>query len=295
MVFISHSKNDKVLVQEIIKELKIKGVNVWDDRKIKSGTSWKKAIFKAITESSAMIIFLSKSYIESPMCRMEAFLAQCYGVKIIPVMIKEECWSELHGYSELSLMSDFSVLNLVNNQMFGLKKSKQEQLNELVQTIKGDKLERFKNCDLFISYRAQDAIYATKIAQDLYNSKKIKTWIATLAYEIGENWQKGQWEALMNVKGLIVILRKEISESEYIRKEILVALTRGIPIYPVLIDSPEIGSNNFLRELNTTLDDTKSFEMRELNEIQWFYPNKPNYESMLDEIVENHNEKDNVI
>jgi hypothetical protein len=192
-------------------------------------------------------------------------------------------------------MRDLSILNLVNNQIFGLKLSKQEQIRKLIQTIKGEDFERFKNCDLFISYRAQDAIYATRLAKDLYNLKNIKTWIATLAYEIGENWQKSQWKALMNVKGLIVILRKEISVSEYIRKEILVALSRGIPIYPVLIESPDIESIDFRRELNNILDDTKSFEMRKLNEINWFFPNEPNYEAMLDEITSSYNANRHVV
>lgn len=284
MIFISHSRDDKEQVQSIIELLKKNEIIVWHDKNIKSGTSWKKSIFNAIIESEVVITFLSKSYIDSPMCRMEAYLAQCYNKKVIPVMIKENCWKQLHSFRELSNMRDLSVLNLVENTIFGLKLSEQEQREKLVLTLKGINARNDKNHELFISYRKNDAIYATKLAKDLRNLKNINCWVATINYNLGENWQKNQWEALMNVKGLIVILSKEISESEYIRKEILIAITRGIPIYPVLTETSNLESNEYLRELNRTLDETNSFEMRELNNIQWFYPNNPNYNTMLEEI-----------
>jgi hypothetical protein len=53
-----------------------------------------------------------------------------------------------------------------------------------------------------------------------------------------------------------------------------------------LIDDPRIESADFLREINRELDDTRSFEMREINEIQWFYPNKPDYQTMINSLGE---------
>jgi len=278
--FISYCKDDKEIVSEIISKLETKSVKIWHDGTIKSGEDWKKKIFKAIIDSDSMIVCLSKGYINSTMCRMEIFLAQCFNKKILPIMIKEECWEELHSFRELSSIRDLSVINLVKNVIFGLEVTKADQLNKLVASINNETEPRFTNCELFISYKAQDAIYATKVAEDLFQSG-INTWIATLSYKPGENWQNSQWEALMKVQGLIVILSKEVARSEYIRKEILIAKTRNIPIYPVLIDDPRIESADFLREINRELDDTRSFEMREINEIQWFYPNKPDYQNMI--------------
>jgi hypothetical protein len=283
--FISYSKDDKEVVSEIISKLETKNVKIWHDQLLRAAEDWKKQIFRAIIECDSMIVCLSKSYINSPMCRMEIFLGQCYNKKILPVMIKEECWKELHTFRELSSIRDLSVINLVKNVIFGLKVTEGTQLDKLVAGINNKIDPRFVNCELFISYRAQDAIYATRVAEDLYQ-KGINTWIATLSYKPGENWQSSQWEALMKVRGLVVILSKEIAQSEYIRKEILIAKTRGIPIYPVLVDDPRIESPNYLREINTELDDTKSFEMREINEIQWFYPNKPDYRNMINNIAE---------
>ncbi len=285
MVFISHSRDDEEIVKEVIDVLEEHKIEVWHDQKIKSGNSWKQSIFSAITKCKAIVIFLSKSYINSPMCRMEAFLAQCYGIRTIPVMIKESCREDLVVHSELSILRNLSILDLIDYDMFGLKFSREEQLEKLISTARGDHSERFRHCDLFISFRKCDAEYATQLARDLYSQKKIKTWIATLAYTIGENRHKRQWEALMHAKGLVVVLNQDVAESEHMRKEILVAISRGIPIYPVLPEIPEIESTDYLRKLNDSLDDTKSFEMRELNEIQWFSPNKPDYETMLDEIA----------
>jgi hypothetical protein len=283
--FISYSKDDDKIVSRIILELKAKNVQIWHDESIPSSADWKREIFRAITNCDCMIVCLSNSYINSTMCRMEIFLAQCYNKKILPIMIKEECWKELHSFKELASVGDLSVINLVNNVIFGLKVSEANQLNKLVASINNEVDPRFANCKLFISYRAQDAVYATKVAEDLFQNG-INTWIAALSYKPGENWQSSQWEALMKVEGLVVILSKEVAQSEYIRKEILIAKTREIPIYPVLIDDPRIESPDFRREINRELDDTKSFEMREINAIQWFYPNKPDYRMMISKIAE---------
>ncbi|MFT2010972.1 toll/interleukin-1 receptor domain-containing protein [Pontibacter sp. 13R65] len=283
--FISYSKDDTEIVSEIISKLEAKNIKIWHDGSIKSGEDWKKEIFTGIINCDSMIVCLSDGYINSTMCRMEIFLAQCYNKKILPIMIKEECWNELHSFRELSSIQDLSVVNLVRNIIFGLKVSEADQINKLVASINNEIDPRFVNCELFISYRAQDALYATRVAEDLFQSG-INTWIATLSYNPGENWQSSQWEALMKVQGLVVILSKEVAKSEYIRKEILIAKTRGIPIYPVLVDDPRIESADFLREINRELDDTKSFEMREINEIQWFYPNRPDYRKMINSIAE---------
>jgi hypothetical protein len=282
--FISYCKDDKEIVSGINSKLEAMNVKIWHDGSITSGVDWKKEIFKAITDCDSMIVCLSNGYINSAMCRMEIFLAQCFNKKILPIMIKEECWQELNSFKELSSIRDLSVINLVKNVIFGLEVTEANQLNKLVASINNEIDPRFANSELFISYRAQDAVYATKVAEDLFQNG-INTWIATLSYKPGENWQSSQWEALMKVRGLVVILSKEVAQSEYIRKEILIAKTRGIPIYPVLIDDPRIESANFLREINRELDDTKSFEMREINEIQWFYPNKPDYQNMINTIT----------
>jgi TIR domain len=290
--FISHSKDDREIVFKIIEQLEANKINIWHDAAIGSGESWKKEIFRAIINCDSMVVFLSKSYINSPMCRMEIFLAQCYNKRILPVMIKEECWEELHAYRELSSISDLSVINLVRNVIFGLQVTESSQIDKLVDSIQNEHARRFSNCELYISYRSRDAVYATKLAEDLH-LKGINTWIATLAYKTGENWQKSQTEALMKAKGLIVVLNKEVAQSEYIRKEILVAITRGIPIYPVLVNDPEIGDPDFMREINLELDKTGSFEMREINDVQCFFPNRPDYDSMLTSIV-NRFKKDNL-
>ncbi|MCL6257456.1 toll/interleukin-1 receptor domain-containing protein [Aquiflexum sp. TKW24L] len=284
--FFSYNKDDKEIASDIISKLEARNVNVWHDGSLKSGLNWKKQIFQAIIDCDSMVVCLTKSYIKSAMCRMEIFLAQCYNKKILPIMVKEECWEDLNSSRELSSIKDLSVLNLVKNEIFGLKVTEEDQLNKLVGSINNEIVDRFDNCELFISYKAKDAQYATKVADDLFQLG-IQTWIATLAYKPGENWQSSQWEALMQVKGLAVILSKDVAQSEYIRKEILIAITRNIPIYPVLVDDSIIVSIDFLREINEELDATRSFEMREINELQWFYPNRGNYSDMINSLGQN--------
>ena len=64
--------------------------------------------------------------------------AECYGKKILPIMIDKECWKELHSYRELSNMRDLSVLNFVNNIIFGLPVIWEDHIKKLISAINNE-------------------------------------------------------------------------------------------------------------------------------------------------------------
>ena len=283
-VMISYSHDDTDFIHVMDAKLQDQGINAWlDERDITPGFPWRDAIFQAIIDCEYMIICLSPAYIASQMCRMEVYLARCYGKKILPIMIKTECWDLLQKHHEMAGIEDLLVLNFVNNKTFGLLLDEKKLFTQLVNSILNENIER-KKPSAYVSYRASDAKYATKISDDL-SEQGIETWIATRSYMVGEDCTKSQWEALMHTKVLIVILSEDVPDSLMIQNEILVAITRKIPILPVLVEPPKSKKDvDFTRSINEKLTLKNSFEMKWLSDIHWFYPNKPDYSTMLEKL-----------
>lgn len=95
-VFISYSHDNKDFVDLLATQLVLNKANVWVDRwELKVGDSLLQNIEKAITESSALLIILSKASIASEWCRKEltAGLTRELSEKkvlVLPVLI-EDC------------------------------------------------------------------------------------------------------------------------------------------------------------------------------------------------------------
>lgn len=280
---ISYSHDDSDFIKTLDAKLQGGGVDSWlDSRDIRPGYPWREEIFKAIVNCEYVIVCLSPTYIQSQMCRMEVYLARCYGKKVLPIMISEECWNELQIHHELSGLDNLLIANFVNNKVFGFALSQEEQFQQIIDSIKPvDTI--CAPSSAYISFRAINATYATKIADDLADSG-INTWIATRSYRIGDECLELQWKALMAAKVLIVVLSEAVLESHLIQNEILVAITRKLPVIPVLIDFDEDKTNEFTRRLSRKLVDSSSYEMRYLSEIHWLYPNNPDYPSMIEKL-----------
>ena len=71
-VFISYSHKDKEFVDELAGNLVLERHNVWLDRwELNVGDSIVERIQNALTESSAMLVILSKHSVESEWCKKE--------------------------------------------------------------------------------------------------------------------------------------------------------------------------------------------------------------------------------
>lgn len=90
-VFISHSNEDKLRVEEITSYLQKEGIDVFIDHdEIKPGDSIIEKISSILNTADAMVLFLSKSSIKSEWTKWELSTAISKGLKIIPVLLDRE-------------------------------------------------------------------------------------------------------------------------------------------------------------------------------------------------------------
>ena len=70
-IFISYSHKDMRTVESVIQNLTFRGFDIWYDKGIEVGTEWPQRIASALADSSAVIVFMSRSADESDNCRRE--------------------------------------------------------------------------------------------------------------------------------------------------------------------------------------------------------------------------------
>lgn len=71
-VFISYSRNDSQFVEKLSITLVQNKINVWLDKwAMKPGDSLEPRIQQALSDSSYLLVVLSKSSVESPWCKKE--------------------------------------------------------------------------------------------------------------------------------------------------------------------------------------------------------------------------------
>ena len=108
-VFISYSKHDEELKNQLVKQLEASGqCETWDDSRIKKGGDWLKAIFDAIDRGSVIVLMVSanslttKFILDTEVPRMlaqrEAGLAQIY-----PIVIKPCDWEGVEWLSRMNV------------------------------------------------------------------------------------------------------------------------------------------------------------------------------------------------
>lgn len=87
-VFISYSRDDRDLVVRVVEALRTKGLEVWFDAQISTGTDWDEVLEKQIIEADNMVLFLSKTSVASDYVKNELFFAQQNGTIVNPVLIE---------------------------------------------------------------------------------------------------------------------------------------------------------------------------------------------------------------
>ncbi len=93
-VFVSYSRKDSVLVNEIVNRLMEQGLPVWQDKLGKSSgipfsQKWRRFIEEAITRALGMIVFLSDYWEESKICNAEMKHALIDGIPILKVDLRD--------------------------------------------------------------------------------------------------------------------------------------------------------------------------------------------------------------
>jgi hypothetical protein len=123
-VFISYSRKDKEIAQEVCHFLEDNGVRCWlDHRDIVVGEKWAKAIVNAIRDSTVVIAILSEHYNNSLSSVNEIDLAESWKKPIIPIKIDN------------SNLSDELKFYLVKYLWIYASRDKEWQ-NNLIKTLK---------------------------------------------------------------------------------------------------------------------------------------------------------------
>ena len=87
-IFVSYSRKDSQIVDDITARLTGDGLNVWLDRAaIKGGELWREAIVEAIDNAYACVLMLSPNAAASDNVRREVDLAEGSNKELVPVML----------------------------------------------------------------------------------------------------------------------------------------------------------------------------------------------------------------
>jgi hypothetical protein len=114
-IFISYSRSDEGIVNQLISKLEMKEYRLWkDSRKIRGGEKWKNAIVKAIKECDIFIIILSRSSIRSSNVLKELDIADNANKIILPIAISQlkipgEMEYQLTGLQRIDLTPNFEA------------------------------------------------------------------------------------------------------------------------------------------------------------------------------------------
>jgi hypothetical protein len=91
-VFIAHSTQDSKWAQELVSNLKRKGLNVWNaSSQLSPGDNWPLEVGKALERAEAMVILLSPAAADSEDLRHDleyALSSERFRDRVIPVIVK---------------------------------------------------------------------------------------------------------------------------------------------------------------------------------------------------------------
>ena len=97
------------------------------------------------------------------------------------------------------------------------------------------------NFDVFISYSSENQKTADAICNVL-ESNKVKCWIAHRDIISSQTWHEEIDKAIKNSKITILVLSKDSSDSNQVKREIMITAEEGNPLLPYKIDDSKLTS-----------------------------------------------------
>ena len=94
-VFISYSKRDTNLAQQIHTDLEQAGFNVWSDADLKPGDDWESQIDSALRASSHCVVLLSPDSIKSPFVATEYRYFLGRNKPVIPILVGDMGFNDI--------------------------------------------------------------------------------------------------------------------------------------------------------------------------------------------------------
>jgi len=277
---ISYSRKDEEFVKDFYEKLKQAGVDVWIDTvDIPEGEVWREAIYKAVLSHDAMIMFLSKNYLASEICRLETFLAVSYGKRVLPLMI-DPCWEELYNHDETISLAERIILDYSGQKLFGLPMTDDERFGNVMAVLSEDDAPDTPE-KAYVVFPNDQSEFAARIADDLREAD-IPTWMASRSFFVGDSFNRA-WPVLRDAEVLIPILTHRIVDDDayFMTKEVLLGRIANLKLFPVI--APDYATDRMsLEDLRDKL--RENFETMSITEINWFNP-QPSYDEMLGNLV----------
>lgn len=90
---------------------------------------------------------------------------------------------------------------------------------------------------VFVSYSRQDQKYTRKLVDDL-RQRGFEVWIDDRV-DFGDQWWRTIVQAIRSCRSLVVVMTPDSEESEWVEREVQLALREGKPIFPVLLRGRE--------------------------------------------------------
>ena len=94
-VFLSYSRSDRGLANQVREDLSDKGLDVWSDRRLGLGGSWLAAISAAIDGAQAVVVLATPAALASQWVMWEVEAAGRLGKRIVPVLARETRFGDL--------------------------------------------------------------------------------------------------------------------------------------------------------------------------------------------------------
>jgi len=115
-IFISYCHKDKdwlTIIMNYLKGLEHEDIDIWFDKKIKTGEQWNPVIADAIQTSHMTICFISQDYLNSDFIRTKEIPGilnkQKEGMIVFPVLIKNCTWKVISWLKNLQMFPDHCI------------------------------------------------------------------------------------------------------------------------------------------------------------------------------------------
>jgi hypothetical protein len=93
---------------------------------------------------------------------------------------------------------------------------------------------------VFISYSRQDRDFVDRLSEDL-RAEGVTPWIDVEHILPGSNWEKALVAAVEEASALIYVISQRSVKSRFMAAEVQHAVTRGKPVFPVLVEHVSAG------------------------------------------------------
>jgi len=95
-----------------------------------------------------------------------------------------------------------------------------------------------RNAKVFISHATEDRELTLRLADEL-ESQEIETWLAFRDVQVGDNYAEEIVKALASADYMLVVLSEDAIQSPHVRREVTIAIDRGVPLLPVNMSPSE--------------------------------------------------------